>query len=82
VRQKKTERPVKFELTDQTRRAEYLNAANKKPSEFLFIGRKDNGQPMTTRQYARLLSERAQRSERQLWSEVDIGVIRAFAPKR
>jgi len=81
VRQKKTERPVKFELTDQTRRAvdEYLNAANKKPSEFLFIGRKDNGQPMTTRQYARLW---AQRSERQLWSEVDIGVIRAFAPKR
>ena len=59
MRQKKTERPVKFELTDQTRRAidEYLNAANKKPSEFLFIGRKDNGQPMTTRQYARLLSE-------------------------
>jgi len=84
VRQKKTERPVKFELTDQTRRAvdEYLNAANKKPSEFLFIGRKDNGQPMTTRQYARLLSEWAQCSERQLWSEVDIGVIRAFAPKR
>ena len=81
MRQKKTERPVKFELTDQTRRAvdEYLNAANKKPSEFLFIGHKDNGQPMTTRQYARLW---AQRSERQLWSEVDIGVIRAFAPKR
>jgi len=59
VRQKKTGRPVRFELTDQTRQAidEYLNATNKKPSEFLFTGRKDNGQPMTTRQYARLLSE-------------------------
>ena len=59
VRQKKTGRPVRFELTDQTRQAidEYLNAANKKPSEFLFTGRKNNGQPMTTRQYARLLSE-------------------------
>jgi len=59
VRQKKTGRPVRFELTDQTRQAidEYLNATNKKPSEFLFTGRKNNGQPMTTRQYARLLSE-------------------------
>src|ERR1700732_3705430 len=38
VRQKKTGRPVKFELTDQTRQAvdEYLRASGKKPSEFLF----------------------------------------------
>jgi len=59
VRQKKTKRPVKFELTDQTRQAidEYLKAPNKKPGEFLFTGRKDNGRSMTTRQYARLLSE-------------------------
>ena len=58
VRQKKTGRPVKFELTDQTRQAvdDYLRAANKKPGECLFIGRRGNGQCMTTRQYARLLS--------------------------
>jgi len=58
VRQKKTGRPVKFELTDQTRQAvdDYLKAASKKPGEFLFIGRR-LGQCMTTRQYARLLSE-------------------------
>ena len=57
VRQKKTGRPVKFELTDQTRQAidDYLKAARKKPGEFLFTGRR--GQCMTTRQYSRLLSE-------------------------
>jgi len=41
VRQKKTGRPVKFELTDQTRQAvdEYLKSTGKKPGEFLFSGR-------------------------------------------
>jgi integrase len=59
VRQKKTGQPVKFELTDQTRQAmdEYLKAAGKKPEEFLFAGRGSSGRCMTTRQYARLLSE-------------------------
>ena len=40
VRQKKTGRPVKFELTDQTRQAidDYLKAASKKPGDFLFHG--------------------------------------------
>ena len=59
VRQKKTGRPVKFELTDQTRQAvdDYLRAAGKKPGEFMFTGRRGNGQCLTTRQYARLLSE-------------------------
>ena len=59
VRQKKTGRPVKFELTDQTRQAvdDYLRAAHKKQGEFLFTGRRGMGQCMTTRQYARLISE-------------------------
>jgi integrase len=58
VRQRKTGRPVKFELTDQTRQAvdEYLRAVGKKPSEFLFTGSGGIGQGMTTRQYARLVS--------------------------
>ena len=49
VRQKKTGRPVKFELTDQTRQAidDYLKAAGKKPGEFLFSGRRGFGQCMT-----------------------------------
>jgi integrase len=59
VRQKKTNRPVKFELTDQTRQAvdDYLKTANKKAGEFLFTGRRGFGQYMTTRQYARLVSD-------------------------
>ena len=41
VRQKKTGRPVKFELTDQTHQAidDYLKAAGKRPGNFLFTGR-------------------------------------------
>jgi integrase len=59
VRQKKTGRPVKFELTDQTRQAvdEYLKSVNKKPGQFLFVGSRGDGQGITTRQYARLVSE-------------------------
>src|ERR1700724_4622386 len=59
VRQKKTGRPVRFELSEQTRQAvdDYLKAANKRTGEFLFAGRRDPGTSMTTRQYARLVSE-------------------------
>jgi len=59
VRQKKTGRPVKFELTDQTRQAvdDYLKAASKKCGDSLFTGRRGSGQGMTTPQYARLVSE-------------------------
>jgi integrase len=59
VRQKKTGRPVKFELTDQTRQAvdDYLKVAGKKSGDFLFTGRGGDGQCLTTRQYARLVSE-------------------------
>jgi len=59
VRQKKTGQPVRFELTEQTRQAvdDYLGATGKKPGEFLFSGRRGPGQSITTRQYARLVSE-------------------------
>jgi len=58
VRQRKTGRPVRFELTEQTRQAinEYLAASGRKPGDYLFRGRR-HGQSMTTRQYARLLSD-------------------------
>ena len=38
VRQKKTGRPVRFELTEQTRQAvdDYIKVAGKKPGEFMF----------------------------------------------
>jgi integrase len=59
VRQKKTGQPVRFELTEQTRQSveEYMRAAGKKPGEFLFTGRRGPGRCMTTRQYARLVSD-------------------------
>jgi integrase len=59
VRQQKTSRAVKFEITEQTRQAidAYLNATGKKPGDFLFTGRRGKGRCLTTRQYARLLSE-------------------------
>ena len=57
VRQKKTGRPVKFELTESTRQAidDYLRVTGKKSGEYMFTGRQLSGH-MTTRQYARLLS--------------------------
>jgi integrase len=59
VRQKKTGRPVRFELSEQTRQAvdDYLKATGKRPGEFLFIGRRGADRSLTTRQYARLVSE-------------------------
>ena len=58
VRQKKTGRPVKFELTETTRQAldDYLRATGKTPGDRLFTGRGDPDRGLTTRQYARLLS--------------------------
>jgi integrase len=59
VRQKKTGRPVRFELSEQTRQAvdDYLKVANKRPGEFLFTGRRGAERNITTRQYARLVAE-------------------------
>jgi integrase len=59
VRQRKTGRPVKFEITEQTRQTvdDYLKASRKVPGDFLFTGRRGKERCLTTRQYARLLSE-------------------------
>ena len=59
MRQKKIGQPVKFELTEQTRQAvdDYLKAARKKPGDFLFTGRSGPRRCISTRQYARLVSE-------------------------
>src|SRR6202165_4189582 len=59
VRQKKTGIPVWFEITEQTRQAvdDYLRTSGKKPGEFLFGGPRRRGQCMSTRQYARLVSD-------------------------
>jgi integrase len=59
IRQRKTGRPVRFELTDQTRMAidEYLRLTGRKSGQFLFAGRGDGTRGLTTRQYARLVQE-------------------------
>jgi integrase len=59
VRQKKTGRPVRFELTEQTRQAldDYLCLTGRKAGDFLFAGRAKTGRGLTTRQYARLVGE-------------------------
>ena len=59
VRQRKTGRPVKFDITEQTRQAvdDYLRAVQKTPGDFVFTGHGGKGRCLTTRQYARLLSE-------------------------
>ena len=59
VRQRKTGRPVKFELTEATRQAvdDYVKATGKKRGDHLFTGRGGLNRSLTTRQYARLLAE-------------------------
>jgi integrase len=59
VRQRKTGRPVRFELTDPTRQSldDYLRISGRKPGQCLFPGRRGPERSLTTRQYARLVSQ-------------------------
>lgn len=58
IRQKKTGRPVRFELTEHTRKAidDYLRLTERQSGQFLFAGRGGRG-GLTTRQYARLVQD-------------------------
>ena len=59
VRQRKTGRPVKFELTDQTREAidAHVRRSSKTGGDYLFDGRGGLGRHLSTRQYARLVCD-------------------------
>jgi integrase len=59
VRQKKTGHPVRFEIAEQTRQAldDYIREAGRQRGDFLFRGRKGPAHRLTTRQYARLVSD-------------------------
>lgn len=59
IRQKKTGRPVRFELTDQTRQAidDYLRLTGREAGQFLFAGRGNSDRGLTTRHEARLVLE-------------------------
>ena len=58
IMQTKTQRPVQFEITAQTREAvsEWIRRAKLSSSAFLFPSRSRNSLHLSTRQYARLLS--------------------------
>ena len=58
IRQRKTGRPVTFEITEQTRQAvsAYLAANGISGDDFLFSGRGGENRHLTARQYARLVS--------------------------
>jgi integrase len=58
VRQRKTGRPVRFEITEQTRQAidDHLSQRGRASRPYLFPGRGPAGH-LTTRQYARLLED-------------------------
>jgi integrase len=57
IRQHKTGRPVRFELTEQTREAvdAYLKPVPIEAGAYLFPSRGHDGAHLSTRQYARLL---------------------------
>lgn len=59
VSQRKTGAPVQFEITEQARAAiaNWVRGRNLKGSDWLFPSRVDRTQPMTTRQYGRLVDE-------------------------
>ena len=59
IRQKKTGRPVQFEITELTRQAidAYINSADSKLDAYLFPGRGSACEHLTARQYARLLNQ-------------------------
>jgi len=58
VLQHKTQQPVQFELTDQTREsvAAWITYAKLRPDRFLFPSRVRQSPHLTTRQYARLVN--------------------------
>jgi len=57
VMQKKTQRPVQFEITEQTREAvaAWINEAHRKPDQFLFPSRVSESPHLSTRQYSRIV---------------------------
>lgn len=59
VRQKKTSRPIRFELTEQTQQAigDYSLAMARRPRQFLSGGRRAPKSGPTTSQHARLVGE-------------------------
>src|ERR1700682_2509971 len=60
IMQRKTQRPVQFEITEQTRDAvaAWLKEAHLKPDQFLFPSRVSKSPHLSTRQYSRSVEAR------------------------
>ena len=58
IRQRKTGHPVQFEITDHTRQAldQWIKRSAMRDGDFLFTSRRNPPEPITTRQYARLVA--------------------------
>ena len=58
VRQRKTGRPVQFEITEQTREAvsAWIATSRRQSADYVFPSRTDGTDHLSTRQYARLVS--------------------------
>ena len=80
VMQKKTQRPVQFEITEQTRDvvAAWIAAAHLKPEQFLFPSRVSASRHLSTRQYRGLLGRGSIRS---VWTRRHTGRIRCDVRK-
>jgi len=59
IMQRKTKRPVQFEVTDQTRSSirNLIAKSNLKPSDFLFSSRLSSSPHLSTRQYAKIVKD-------------------------
>ena len=57
VMQKKTQRPVQFEITEQSRESvtAWIKEAHRKPEQFLFPSRVSESPHLSTRQYSRIV---------------------------
>jgi integrase len=57
IMQQKTQRPVQFEITEQTREAvaAWIKSAGRRPEDFLFPSRLHDSPHLSTRQYARIV---------------------------
>ena len=57
VMQKKTGRPVQFEITEQTQNTvlQWIKQGSRRPGDYLFPSRVGKDKPLTTRHYARLM---------------------------
>jgi len=57
VMQKKTQRPVQFEITEQSRESvtAWIKEAHRKPEQFLFPSRMSESPHLSTRQYSRIV---------------------------